>query len=51
MSDRGDVPRHDYDRIPYLVVFDDLSAYQDTYGGRTESVVLESYLLRPCGVP
>ena len=51
MSDRGDVPRHDYDRIPYLVVFDDLSAYQDTYGGVTESVVLESYLLRPCGVP
>ena len=51
MSDRGDVPRHDYDRIPYLVVFDDLSAYQDTYGGVTESVVLESYLLRPRGVP
>lgn len=50
MSDRGDVPRHDYDRIPYLVVFDDLSAYQDTYGGVTESVVLESYLLRPRGV-
>ena len=51
MSDRGDVPRHDYDRIPYLVVFEDLSAYQDTYGGVTESVVLESYLLRPRGVP
>ncbi|OCW84519.1 alpha/beta fold hydrolase [Gordonia hongkongensis] len=51
MSERGDVPRHDYDRIPYLVVFDDLSAYQDTYGGVTESVVLESYLLRPRGVP
>ncbi|KSU56620.1 MULTISPECIES: alpha/beta fold hydrolase [unclassified Gordonia (in: high G+C Gram-positive bacteria)] len=51
MSDRGDVPRHDYDRIPYLVVFDDLSTYQDTYGGVTESVVLESYLLRPRGVP
>ncbi|QHD87812.1 alpha/beta fold hydrolase [Gordonia sp. JH63] len=50
MSDRGDVPRHDYNRIPYLVVFDDLSAYQDTYGGVTESVVLESYLLRPRGV-
>ncbi|MBN0973272.1 MULTISPECIES: alpha/beta fold hydrolase [unclassified Gordonia (in: high G+C Gram-positive bacteria)] len=51
MSDRGDVPRHDYDRIPYLVVFEDLSAYQDTYGGVAESVVLESYLLRPRGVP
>lgn len=39
--------RHDYERIPYLVVFDDDSAFRDTYGGVTESVVLESYLLRP----
>lgn len=38
---------HKYDRIPYLVIFDDESAYRDTYGGVTESVVLESYLLRP----
>ncbi|MFW0793439.1 alpha/beta hydrolase [Gordonia sp. CPCC 205515] len=42
--------RFDYDRIPYLVVFDDTSAYRDTYGGVTESVVLESYLLQPKGV-
>ncbi len=42
---------HEYERIPYLVVFDDDSAYRDTYGGVTESVVLESYLLRPKGVP
>lgn len=39
--------KFDYDRIPYLVVFDDTSAYRDTYGGVTESVVLESYLLQP----
>ncbi|WP_235737673.1 alpha/beta hydrolase [Nocardioides alcanivorans] len=39
--------KHDYERIPYLVVFEDDSAYRDTYGGVTESVVLESYLLRP----
>lgn len=39
--------KHDYDRIPYLVIFDDDSAFRDTYGGVTESVVLESYLLRP----
>ncbi|AFR51231.1 alpha/beta hydrolase [Gordonia sp. KTR9] len=51
MTATTDPARHDYDRIPYLVVFDDLSAYQDTYGGVTESVVLESYLLRPRGVP
>ncbi|MFW0783404.1 alpha/beta fold hydrolase [Gordonia sp. CPCC 206044] len=43
--------RFEYDRIPYLVVFDDTSAYRDTYGGVTESVVLESYLLKPKGVP
>lgn len=42
--------KFDYDRIPYLVVFDDTSAYRDTYGGVTESVVLESYLLAPKGV-
>ncbi|MGK2321585.1 alpha/beta fold hydrolase, partial [Gordonia rhizosphera NBRC 16068] len=43
--------RFEYDRIPYLVIFDDTSAYRDTYGGVTESVVLESYLLKPKGVP
>ncbi|MBP6996286.1 MAG: alpha/beta fold hydrolase [Phycicoccus sp.] len=43
--------RLDYERIPYLVIFDDNSAYRDTYGGVTESVVLESYLLRPKGIP
>lgn len=43
--------RYEYERIPYLVVFDDDSAYRDTYGGVTESVVLESYLLRPEGLP
>ncbi|MFR9750125.1 alpha/beta hydrolase family protein [Nocardia sp. 004] len=42
---------YDYERIPYLVVFEDDSAYRDTYGGVTENVVLESYLLRPKGVP
>lgn len=43
--------KHEYERIPYLVVFDDDSPYRDTYGGVTESVVLESYLLRPKDVP
>lgn len=40
-------PKHKYERIPYLVVFEDDSAFRDTYGGVTEDVVLESYLLRP----
>ena len=43
--------RHEYDRVPYLVIFKDDSAYRDTYGGVVEDVVLESYLLRPRGVP
>jgi alpha-beta hydrolase superfamily lysophospholipase len=36
-----------YDRIPYLVVFEDTSAFRDTYGGVGETVALECYLLRP----
>src|SRR5699024_6318237 len=40
-----------YDRIPYLIVFDDDSDYRDTYGGVTESVVLESFLMRSKDVP
>ncbi|MFI0406678.1 alpha/beta fold hydrolase [Actinomadura sp. 3N508] len=43
--------RHEYDRVPYLVIFKDDSAYRDTYGGVVEDVVLESYLLKPRGVP
>lgn len=37
----------DYERIPYLVVFEDASPYRDTYGGAGEHVVLESFLLKP----
>src|SRR5579875_1383080 len=36
-----------YDRIPYLIVFEDRSAFRDTYGGVGDYVALESYLLRP----
>ncbi|MFS3130216.1 alpha/beta fold hydrolase [Nocardioides sp. Bht2] len=43
--------KHKYERIPYLVVFEDNSAFRDTYGGVTEDVVLESYLLRPTDLP
>jgi len=43
--------RFEYERKPYLIVFEDTSAYRDTYGGVSEHVVLESYLLRPKGVP
>ncbi|MGI5158967.1 alpha/beta fold hydrolase [Microbispora sp. CA-102843] len=43
--------RFEYERIPYLVLFRDESAYRDTYGGVGEDVVLESYLLRPKNLP
>ena len=39
--------RHDYERIPYLVAFQNNSGVRDVYGGLAELVVLECYLLRP----
>jgi pimeloyl-ACP methyl ester carboxylesterase len=38
---------HRYERIPYLVMFEDASSYRDTYGGTGEQVALECYLLKP----
>lgn len=40
-------PSHKYDRIPYLIIFNDTSPYRDTYGGPGGQVALESYLLKP----
>ena len=39
--------KYDYDRIPYLVAYQNNSAVRDTYGGVAELVVMESYLLKP----
>ena len=39
--------RHDYERVPYLVAYQNVSGVRDVYGGIAELVVLESYLLRP----
>lgn len=36
-----------YDRIPYLVAFQNDSGVRDVYGGLAEIVVLECYLLKP----
>ena len=33
-------PRHEYDRIPYLVAYQNNSAVRDVYGGVAELVVL-----------
>src|SRR3954467_9589653 len=39
--------RFEYERIPYLVAYQNTSAVRDVYGGVAELVVLESYLLKP----
>ena len=36
-----------YQRIPYLVVFDEASAFKDTYGGQVGKVAIECLHLRP----
>ena len=43
--------RYEYDRIPYLVAYQNDSGVRDVYGGVAELVVLESYLLRPKDKP
>ncbi|MGH3262959.1 MAG: alpha/beta hydrolase family protein, partial [Trebonia sp.] len=43
--------KHDYDRIPYLVAFQNNSGVRDVYGGLAEITVLESYLLKPKAKP
>ena len=39
--------KYEYDRIPYLVAYQNDSRVRDVYGGVAELVVLESHLLRP----
>ena len=36
----------EYDRIPYLIAYQNDSGVRDVYGGVAELVVLESHLLR-----
>lgn len=36
-----------YQRIPYLVIFDEQAAFKDTYSGQIGKVVLEAHLLKP----
>ncbi|NBP84755.1 MAG: alpha/beta fold hydrolase, partial [Mycobacteriaceae bacterium] len=43
--------KHAYDRIPYLVAFQNDSGVRDVYGGVAEMVVLECYHLKPREVP
>jgi alpha-beta hydrolase superfamily lysophospholipase len=41
------MPRFDYQRIPYLIAYQNNSPVRDVYGGVAELVVLESHLLKP----
>jgi len=41
----------EYERIPYLVVFEESAAFKDTYGGQIGQVALKAHLLRPKGRP
>ncbi len=36
-----------YERIPYLVIFDEAAAFKDTYAGEIGKVVLEAHHLKP----
>ena len=36
-----------YERIPYLIMFEERGPYKDTYAGEIGKVVLKSHLLRP----
>lgn len=38
---------HSYERIPYLVVYDDKSAFKDTYAGEIDRISLTCQLLKP----
>ena len=47
--DRDADVKYEYDRIPYLVAYQNISGVRDVYGGVAELVVLESYLLQAEG--
>ena len=39
--------QHSYTRTPYLIVFEDKSAFKDTYGGEIDVIALSAQLLKP----
>jgi len=41
----------EYERIPYLVIFEEKAYFKDTYGGQIDMVTLKAHLLRPKGKP
>jgi len=51
MSERSSQQGYEYERIPYLVRFEDKAPFKDTYAGEIDRVVLEAHLLKPKGAP
>jgi len=47
---KQNVLKHEYERIPYIIVFNEKAAFKDTYGGEVGQVTLKAHLLRPKGV-
>mgnify|MGYP001365069505 CR=1 FL=1 len=39
--------QHDYERLPYLVRFEDHSVIKETYAGQLNQITLEGHLIRP----
>lgn len=50
MASQSDAPSG-YERIPYILVFEEQAAFKDTYGGEVGRVTLKAHLLRPRGRP
>lgn len=50
MSDTQEKARHEFDRIPFLVVFQEKSPFKDTYAGEVGRVVLTAHHLKPKSV-
>lgn len=50
MASQSEAPSG-YERIPYILVFEEQAAFKDTYGGEVGRVTLKAHLLRPRGRP
>lgn len=51
MNDASLKASYEYDREPFLIIFDETSAIKETYAGQLGKIVLEAHRLVPRGVP
>jgi pimeloyl-ACP methyl ester carboxylesterase len=51
MNDASLKAAYEYDREPFLIIFDETSAIKETYAGQLGKIVLEAHRLVPKGVP